>query len=149
MQNYIWFYKPLKVLIFLNSDNQWWNSVWEGWESVLAAPLKLWQGGKSAPRIISHHANVVFMWVAPQPPCHGLKDPIYAMDKRVKISENAVYFAIIILLWVLALAGFFIPTLVYAIMLPRRKKLAVRQRSFSMDAVTRMILSQISDPLPS
>jgi len=51
---------------------------------VLAAPLKIWQGGKYAPRIISCHANVIFLWVAPQPPCHRLKDPEYAMDKRVK-----------------------------------------------------------------
>jgi len=43
----------------------------------------MWQGGKFAPRIISHHANVVFLWAAPKPPCHGLKEPKYAMDKRV------------------------------------------------------------------
>ena len=51
---------------------------------MLAAPLKIWQGGKNAPRIVYHHSNVVFLWVAPQPPCDGLKDPKYAMYKRVQ-----------------------------------------------------------------
>jgi hypothetical protein len=43
-------------------------------------------GGKFADRIVSNHSNVVFLWVAPQPPCHYLKDPLYAMSKRVKTT---------------------------------------------------------------
>jgi len=44
-------------------------------------------GGKSADRIVSNHPNVVFLWVAPQPPCHYLKDPLYAMSKRVNPNK--------------------------------------------------------------
>jgi len=41
-------------------------------------------GGKSADRIVSNRPNVVFLWVAPQPPCHYLKDPLYAMSKSLR-----------------------------------------------------------------
>jgi len=56
--------------------------------SPILIRVKMWQGGKNALRIVYHHANVVFLCVAPQPPCHGLKDPKYAMDKRVKDGEG-------------------------------------------------------------
>jgi len=52
-------------------------------ENLYLLALLLMAGGKSADRIVSNHPNVVFLWVAPQPPCHDLKDPLYAMSKRV------------------------------------------------------------------
>jgi len=52
-------------------------------ENLYLLALLLMAGGKSADRIVSNHPNVVFLWVAPQPPCHYLKDPLYAMSKRV------------------------------------------------------------------
>jgi hypothetical protein len=78
----IQFYTILNAFIFLNSENPWWNSVWEGGLSASLTSEHV-AGGKSTAKIFFNEANVVFYWVVKQPPSHLWKDPIYAIFMRV------------------------------------------------------------------
>jgi len=98
IHNYIWFDKTLEI--FLNSDNQWWNSVWEGrGDLCLLSPLRCVMMANMPPESFLvmqmlffcgwHHSPPAMDWKTLNiPGIRGLIYTLHYISLTVKCSLN-------------------------------------------------------------